>query len=403
MGSKPETFEDWFWKPLNSISAVLIGVIITIGMAIAALVMLIVDFVAEIFLEILPILGYILWLIIRVLILIFIWILFAFTFLFTIITYGLIAGMVFTLNIFMNLDIQFTTSNISVKGDINLEYNYSIEFIYCNFLDFYIPTISIYLNFSGLVVGFYLNFFLLNFGIIEFPEEIITDVLGGDSAQSSNISPKASNNNDDIYFERFMDVISGMGFTMTLIGGIVSFFAGILSFTNDHIILQIVFLTGIVLLFTSLFFIIRSIILEPERLTDSYLLGMALGCLISAIVILDTGDYMLNKGWYMAKFLFSASMLLILGFIDIIIAGFDIGFGLLEIYTDIDNNDNYNSGMAIFSLCTGLFAMILTSGTLVFLDLSNRNKKNNVCNIFGGLSIVFAGILIAFLLCRNYL
>ncbi|MFX1481492.1 MAG: hypothetical protein ACFFCI_25720 [Promethearchaeota archaeon] len=64
MGSKPETFEDWFWKPLAAIGILIVGVIVTIGMAFVELFMMMVDFFVAIFMDILPILGYILWLII---------------------------------------------------------------------------------------------------------------------------------------------------------------------------------------------------------------------------------------------------------------------------------------------------------------------------------------------------
>ncbi|MFX1295648.1 MAG: hypothetical protein ACFFD2_12455 [Promethearchaeota archaeon] len=91
MGSKPETFEDWLWKPLKTLGKAIVGFILFMGMPIIMLVGLIIEFVADILMEWLPIFEYILWLIIRVAILIFACILLAIT-LFTVIISNLIIG-----------------------------------------------------------------------------------------------------------------------------------------------------------------------------------------------------------------------------------------------------------------------------------------------------------------------
>jgi hypothetical protein len=93
MGSKPTTFEDWFWAPLITFGQVFVGVFIAIGMAFVAIFMMIVQFFVEIFMDILPILGHILWLIIRALLLVFMFIVFAFMLFFIFIAF--IISMIF--------------------------------------------------------------------------------------------------------------------------------------------------------------------------------------------------------------------------------------------------------------------------------------------------------------------
>ncbi|MBA7515044.1 hypothetical protein ES705_07082 [subsurface metagenome] len=110
MGSKPETFEDWFWKPLKTIGNAIVGFFITIGMGFAELVMLIIDLVVKILMDILPIFAYILWLIIRVALLIFMFIIFAFMLFFVSIL------MIINLTI-VPLITQLINATVSFKGN----------------------------------------------------------------------------------------------------------------------------------------------------------------------------------------------------------------------------------------------------------------------------------------------
>ncbi|MFX1525682.1 MAG: hypothetical protein ACFFCC_19420 [Promethearchaeota archaeon] len=138
-GSKPVTYEDWFWAPLISLGNVFIGIFITIGMAFVALFMIVLKFVIEIFMDFLPIVQYILLLVIRVAVLIFAFILLAISLIAAVImnlTVGAIA-MLFALVIggavkFGPLFVEMKIFDVIIRMDTLLNWGY-VEFLGLNF------------------------------------------------------------------------------------------------------------------------------------------------------------------------------------------------------------------------------------------------------------------------------
>jgi len=225
MGSKPETFKDWFWKPLNSLSAVLIGVIITIGMAIVTLVMLIVVFVVEIFLEILPILGYILWLIICALILIFIWIIFVLTLVMVIISFFIISGIISLLCAAIGLDFSLNFNTINIQNEeITADIGYKILMDTNEFFKLEYPTISFYTSKGNTTFEIKFGFFTDS---LEFPKPNVSedfyDGLYGEQQSSSNLKLSSGDNPPQLtQFYGSMGSIMGLaGSLMAIIGAIM--------------------------------------------------------------------------------------------------------------------------------------------------------------------------------------
>ncbi|MBA7515046.1 hypothetical protein ES705_07084 [subsurface metagenome] len=231
MGSKPKTFEDWFWAPLKTIGMAIVGVIITIGMGFAELIMLIIDFVVEIFMDILPILAYILWLIIRVLLLILIWIIFMFTLILVIAMFVITTGVLLALKIFMDYDLDISINRVETTGDIDLFLVYNIGVDYNNFLCFYIPTIELQFGTPHFQIDYVSNGFSPNLNFTDYPEDLFYNFTNNGPSQSSVGFPQQSSGSSIGDF--LIDGFTYFGIGMGVAGGYVAVFSSILTYLES--------------------------------------------------------------------------------------------------------------------------------------------------------------------------
>ncbi len=172
MGSKPETFEDWFWKPLKTIGTVIIGVILTIGMGIIELFTIMVDFFIEIFMDILSILQYILWLIIRAAILVFILMVYA--------LFNAVMLVVFSLFLLAILPVYLIFGGSLEIEFFRLEYSFEDESLKIDLVTFFVENSFLKLEFPVAKFSIKINnhqIFSLESNIISYDEDV--EYLGG--------------------------------------------------------------------------------------------------------------------------------------------------------------------------------------------------------------------------------
>jgi hypothetical protein len=144
-GSKPKGFKDWLLAPLTALANMIVGVFITIGMAIVELFAIMIDFFATILMDILPILAYILWLIIRVLILILVWIIFVITFLVLVIIIGILGSFLLPFAIMLGWSYDYTVVSIKTEGvGMTITMGCNIFQDYSNFFKIWLPCLHFY-------------------------------------------------------------------------------------------------------------------------------------------------------------------------------------------------------------------------------------------------------------------
>ncbi|MFW9894389.1 MAG: hypothetical protein ACFFD7_01130 [Candidatus Thorarchaeota archaeon] len=197
-GSKPVTFEDWFWAPLIIFGQTFIGVFIVIGMTFVTIFMMIVNFFIEIFMEILPTLLYILWLIIRVILLVLIWITFAIIVLCFVLFIASLLIISIPLILLFGENIEYTINSVKVNiFDSSNEIGFNMFVEKNNFLGFWVPFISFFLiinetKFFEIILKFWLPEIHLNLGD--------TGNLGKSNLESSCFS---NNSQKELSIENF--------------------------------------------------------------------------------------------------------------------------------------------------------------------------------------------------------
>ncbi len=296
MGSKPETFGDWFWKPLKTLGKAIVGFFITIGMAITDLIILIIDFVAEILLDILPIFAYILWLIIRVIILILVWIMFIIMLFLTIILFISLIALVYVLDIFLDLNINTSLNKISIDGDVDLSTGYYIGFTYNSFFCLIIPSIEMYFDSSNFHLGYSQNWFSTDVNFSDYPENFLYNITHSGPEQSSNNPPKMSSDTSVGNF--IIDMFIGAGIGMGISGGVVGTICSILTYSKDPgwakaitIASFIIFVTSVILLISNLEF------------SSGTLIGMGLGFIGAGIYFIKTCSHLENDSQPVSTFM----------------------------------------------------------------------------------------------------
>lgn len=295
----------------------------------------------------------------------------------------------------MDLNINITINKIVVGGDIDLIFKYSVNMEYNKFLEFYIPTIDSYLNTSGFILSISLNFFSLNLNIDKVPEDLINDVFDSGPNQSSKAIPRKSATNSS--FENFCDLLSGMALTMTLLGVIISAYAGFLSFAKDETLIVFFYVISIFTVTISLGILIAQIFAEPENFSNNFILGMALGSYLTAAICYDTKDYLKRTGWYMANYVIGKETLKVLGVLDLVFGLIDLDMTYQEINMDEKGNLGKKLTLVIIALSTGIFSLFLARSSLIFLAVNNKYEKMRASKFFGKVSLFFTGLLFAIL------
>ncbi|MFX0024698.1 MAG: hypothetical protein ACFE9S_20490, partial [Candidatus Hermodarchaeota archaeon] len=208
MGAKPETFGDWFWKSLNKLVNLIIGVIIAIAMAIVELVKLIVDFFIFILMDVLPILGYILWLIIRVAILIFIWISFIFVVFVLTLSILMFTLILIPIALIFNANMVYTINNVRVIfPDVSFSVGYNIILDFDNFLGFWVPSLNIFFELGNITI---FNMFI-RFWPPGFEMNLSNNNgLGSSGLNSSNLKMNSEENSNALYQNEIEILMKGM-------------------------------------------------------------------------------------------------------------------------------------------------------------------------------------------------
>jgi hypothetical protein len=179
--------------------------------------------------------------------------------------------------------------------------------------------------------------------------------------------------------------------------------AGLLSYTSDVRWKQIIFLIGTGFFIVSVVFLIINLIKDSNFLSNWYILGMALGCIFSAIQFFKTKNYIEEEFQYMAwekKLKGSEKFFDMLSIFDVIFAGTNVILNLGAMFGDWNENEIYNAGSALFSIITGSLSLKLARHSLIFLEDRYRDDKAKVAGIYGGASIIIAAILVSIVIWR---
>jgi hypothetical protein len=412
MGSKPETFEDWFWKPLKTIAMAIVGVTITIGMAFVELFTMMIDFFKTIFMDILPILAYILWLIIRVILLILIWIEFAFIFLEMVVLFIAITCIIFLLDIFMNINIKSSINKINVQGDINLCLSFNILLEFNNFLNFFIPGLDVNLNTSDFTMNMQLGFSSSEIEITKFPIDVFNNFIDDEPSQSSPLSrPKMSSTN---VWEVLIDFFTGYGVAMGLTGGTVGFYAALLEITDSGKAKFLKILGYITYILSMLLFILVFLKNSPTSF-----LGLGFGFIFSGVYLLRTGKFIkdnaVGRSGYLSQWangmggkkIKNTRICEILSNVDLMVGLFGLALDAEDYFwgENVENIESYKVDLMIFALGTGFLSLFLARDLIILLGGHDFNagtkkfsgnkhggikagKKSNVAFGFGVASII---------------
>ncbi|MFX1324246.1 MAG: LamG domain-containing protein [Promethearchaeota archaeon] len=387
MGSKPETFEDWFWKPLAIIGLLIVGVIITIGMAFVELFMMMIEFFATIFMDILPILGYIFWLIICAIILIFAYIVFVITLLIILIVFLLMGLLLTIFKDIIHYELNCNTNQINFqKENIDFRLGYILGFTYFQFFKIYLPTIIIYFENNETRYEDQVN--LLSPGFTFPTNEIAQNLLGTISSeplQSSGVkgsiiiqelkTSSTDSSNENIIVGGLVDIASGFSAMLTMHGSIMS-----TATAYYHISPSKTFLDALKTSFSCGFLYLGITLFLLGVFADSpsiaFLLGIVLGIWISHKFINLADDWKeIPKSF------------------DMFIKIFGLPLSLFGVFLSIWKLQMPNKEVLFTLMQIPLSIIVLLGGTFFFSTIDNESVRN----IIGG-SLILIGWIISIVL-----
>ena len=403
MGSKPETFEDWFWKPLATIGMFIVGVIVTIGMAFVELFTMMIDFFIIIFMDILPILGYILWLIIRAIILILSWIIFVFTLLLMILLLVTIMTFMYSIALFLDINISMKINRINVSGQFNFTFGYKISFEYISFLKISLPILIGYMNSTDFMCDYSTGLFSTYFNFSKFPNDILDRVFNDSPQQSSGILLKSSNSiSDEELMKRICEGMMAAGTTMGFSSALIGIIAGSMTLYKDSPQMKAVYIIGIIAFGLSLTLLLLSTFIFRENFPPWVLFGMGIGLVITGIVCLTTMVFMNKHSKFMkdwSDMFGNPQFFKNLSIIDTLFAGLGSTVDITEFIAERlsitpDQDISTYRGRATTSLMLGFLSEYIAAQALVvggkydkaynryYMD---KGDKTIIGSIFGGI------------------
>ncbi len=395
-GSKPQTFEEWFWAPLIAIGIAIVGVFIVIGMAFVAIFLMIVDFFVEIFMDILPILAYILWLIIRVLILILVWIIFVVTLLMVIIEFLFIVGIMYTFALFIDLQINTKINEITVEGDIEVKFKYKIGSEYTEFLNCYIPTIETNFELDNTTMTFKLGFFSIDIDFYNFPENIWDSFLDNNPSQSSKSNLRSSNASENDLIN-ILEIISNIG-DGTGQSGAVFGITGFVGQVTERTGLT-AFLAGLgVFIFEFVtYWIVTFAYEEDGNRAHAALIGLGIGYFFSGIFGLTAAVSMLAMGAPLSISDKTKNLIFILEVVDACLALFGVEVAFFELFQLLSSdNIKWLAYESISSISGGFLGLIVGSSTLLGISNPSIVQAESGFLIMMGLLLILLGVTKAF-------